>query len=928
MTDKEQKKAAKDFAARWEGKGYEKGQSQQFWLDLLVNVYGVKDIAGFISFEDQVMLDHTSFIDGYINSTHVMIEQKSIDKDLRKGIKQSDGSVLSPFSQAKRYAAELPYSKRPRWIITCNFAEFLVYDMEKPNGEPEQIFLKDLAKEYYRLAFIVDTANENIKKEMEISLKAGELVGKLYDAILKQYADPDSEETLKSLNKLCVRLVFCLYAEDADIFGKHQMFHDYMKRFSARDFRKALIELFQILDTKPEDRDKYLDDDLAAFPYVNGGLFADEHIEIPRFTDEIIDLLLRNASEDFDWSGISPTIFGAVFESTLNPETRRSGGMHYTSIENIHKVIDPLFLDELRKELENIKATYKVDKTKKAKIEEFRDKLASLTFLDPACGSGNFLTETYISLRRLENEALKYILDGQMMFDIDPIKVNISQFYGIEINDFAVTVAKTALWIAEAQMLQETEEIVEHNIPFLPLKSYANITEGNALRTDWESVVSKDKLSYIMGNPPFIANRGRAAKDKGSSFGIMSEEQKADRSSLFGKSGGELDYVACWFKKASIYMEDSSIQCAFVATDSICQGQQVSPLWKPLIEKGIHIGFAWTSFKWLSEAKSNATVYVVIIGFSYNNRNEKRLYSNGRAIIVHNINPYLIDALDITVSSRSKPLCNIPTIGIGNKPIDGGNYLFTEAEMLSFIKDEPDSKPFFHSWVGAEEFLYGKKRYCLWLGECSPAKLKSMPKALKLVQAVKEYRLNSTSSGTRKIAETPTRFHVENMPKTNYIVIPEVTSSNRRYIPMGFMTPETMCSNLVKMTSNASLYHFGVLTSNVHMAWIRVVGSKFGPSYRYSADLVYNNFPWCNPTAEQKEKIEKTAQAILDARALYPDSTLADLYDELTMPPELRKAHQANDLAVMAAYGFDKKITESECVAELMKMYQKLTEKP
>ena len=445
MTDKEQKKAAKEFAARWEGKGYEKGQSQQFWIDLLVNVFGVDDISGFISFEDKVMLDHTSFIDGYINSTHVMIEQKSIDTDLRKGIKQSDGSVLSPFQQAKRYSAELPYSQRPRWIITCNFTEFLVYDMEKPNGEPEQIYLKDLAKEYYRLSFIVNIEKENLKKEMEISLKAGELVGKLYDAILKQYADPDCEETLKSLNKLCVRLVFCLYAEDADIFGKHQMFHDYMKRFSARDFRKALIELFQILDTKPEDRDKYLDDDLAAFPYVNGGLFQDEHIEIPRFTDEIIDLLLRNASEDFDWSGISPTIFGAVFESTLNPETRRSGGMHYTSIENIHKVIDPLFLDELRNEFENIKTTYKVDKTKKAKIEEFRDKLASLTFLDPACGSGNFLTETYISLRRLENEALQFVLDGQMMFDIDPIKVNISQFYGIEINDFAVAVAKTVL---------------------------------------------------------------------------------------------------------------------------------------------------------------------------------------------------------------------------------------------------------------------------------------------------------------------------------------------------------------------------------------------------------------------------------------------------------------------------------------------------
>lgn len=917
MTDKEQKKAAKDFAARWEGKGYEKGQSQQFWLDLLVNVYGVKDIAGFISFEDQVMLDHTSFIDGYINSTHVMIEQKSLDKDLRKGIKQSDGSVLSPFQQAKRYAAELPYSKRPRWIITCNFAEFLVYDMEKPNGEPEQIFLKDLAKEYYRLAFIVDTANENIKKEMEISLKAGELVGKLYDAILKQYADPDSEETLKSLNKLCVRLVFCLYAEDADIFGKHQMFHDYMKRFSARDFRKALIELFQILDTKPEDRDKYLDDDLAAFPYVNGGLFADEHIEIPRFTEEIIDLLLRNASEDFDWSGISPTIFGAVFESTLNPETRRSGGMHYTSIENIHKVIDPLFLDELRKELENIKATYKVDKTKKAKIEEFRDKLASLTFLDPACGSGNFLTETYISLRRLENEALKYILDGQMMFDIDPIKVNISQFYGIEINDFAVTVAKTALWIAEAQMLQETEEIVEHTIPFLPLKSYANITEGNALRIDWESVVPKDKLSYIMGNPPF---RG---------YTYQSNEQKKDLLQVTENAGKNMDYVSGWYFKAAAYMQNTSIRTAFVSTNSICQGEQVAVVWKPLYDRfGIHIDFAYRTFRWDSEANLLAHVHCIIVGFSSaDNNGELRIYENGRFLIANNISPYLINADNIFIERRNSPISDVPLLNIGNMPIDDGNYLFTTEEKNIFVKSEPDSEKYFHLWLDSRGFINRKYRYCLWLGECSPAELRKLPLCLKRVEAVKKFRNSSQRAATVKIADTPTRFATENMPTSNYIAIPEVSSQSRKYIPIGFLSPDIFCSNKLRVTMEATLYHFGILTSNVHMAWMRAVCGRLKSDYDYSIKVVYNNFPWCSPTAEQKATIERTAQAILDARALYPDSSLADLYDELTMPPELRKAHQANDLAVMAAYGFDKKITESECVAELMKMYQKLTEK-
>ena len=502
MTEKEQKKAAKEFAQRWQGKGYEKGQSQQFWIDLLVNVYGVEDIAGFISFEDQVHLDHTSFIDGYIKSTHVMIEQKSLGKDLRKPIRQSDGSLLNPFQQAKRYGMELPRSQHPRWIVTCNFEEFLVYDMEKPNGEPEQILLKDLAKDYYRLQFLVDRGSENLKKEMEISLKAGELVGKLYDAILKQYKNPDSPETLKSLNMLCVRLVFCLYAEDSGIFGAHEMFGRYLSQFQPKDIRRALIELFEVLNTKPEDRDPYMEDDLASFPYVNGGLFADENIEIPRFNDEIVDLLIDKASAGFDWSMISPTIFGAVFESTLNPETRRSGGMHYTSIENIHKVIDPLFLDELKTEFAQICET-KVEKTKRAKLEQFRDRLAELTFLDPACGSGNFLTETYISLRRLENECLKEIHGTQTLIggegEFNPIKVGIRQFYGIEINDFAVTVAKTALWIAESQMMQETEEIMHTNIEFLPLKSYANIVEGNSLRIDWESVVPKDKLSYIMG---------------------------------------------------------------------------------------------------------------------------------------------------------------------------------------------------------------------------------------------------------------------------------------------------------------------------------------------------------------------------------------------------------------------------------------------
>lgn len=922
ITEKQQKKAAKEFAEYWKDKGYEKGQSQKFWIDLLQNVYGVENATHFISFEDQVHIDKsTGFIDGYIESTKVMIEQKSLGKDLRKAIKQSDGTFLNPFQQAKRYIVELPVDKHPRWVITCNFSEFLIYDMNKPNGEPEQILLKDLPKEYYRLQFLVDTGNENLKKEMEISLKAGDLVGKLYDAILKQYKNPESEETLKSLNMLCVRLVFCLYAEDAGIFGQHEMFGDYLKQFSPKDARKALIELFQVLDTKPEDRDPYMEDDLAAFPYVNGGLFADENIEIPRFTEEIVDLLVNKASAGFDWSEISPTIFGAVFESTLNPETRRSGGMHYTSLENIHKVIDPLFLDELKAELEEIKAL-KVVKTRAQRLQEYRKKLSKLTFLDPAAGSGNFLTETYISLRRLENDALYEEHRGQMMLggegEYNPIQVSIGQFYGIEINDFAVTVAKTALWIAESQMMQETEKLMQINLNFLPLKSYANIVEGNALRIDWESVVPKEKLNYIMGNPPFVGAR------------LMNTVQKDDVLSIFDgvKNNGNLDYVSCWYKKAADMMTGTEIRTALVSTNSITQGEQVAILWKNLFEHGVHIDFAYRTFRWDSEASLKAHVHCVIVGFSKaSNQKPKRIFDGGSVKIAKNINGYLIEADNIVIESRTNPICKVNTIRMGNQPIDDGNYIFTEEEMAEFIRIEPKSKPYFHLFYGSREFINRIPRYCLWLGDCSPKELHSMPECMKRIENVRQFRLSSKRASTLRLADTPTRFQTENMPTTNYIVIPEVSSQNRRYVPMGFMTPDIMCSNKVRLIPNATLYHFGVLTSNVHMAWMRTVCGRLKSDYDYSIKIVYNNFPWCNPTPEQKAKIEKTAQTILDARALYPDCSLADLYDETTMPPELRKAHQANDFAVMAAYGFDRKITESECVAELMKRYQELVEK-
>lgn len=929
MTTAQQQQAARNFAAYWKDKGYEKGESQPFWLSLLRDVYGVEHPEQFIQFEEQVHLDHTSFIDGTIPATHVLIEQKGLGKDLNKPIKQSDGALLTPFEQAKRYILELPVSQHPRWVVTCNFSTFYVYDMERPHGEPEIIELANLEKEYYRLQFLVDAGNEHLKREMEVSIAAGEIVGLLYDAFYKQYANPESEHSLKSLNKLCVRLVFCLYAEDAGIFGHHGMFHDYLKGFDTRGLRKGLVDLFRVLDTKLQDRDPYLQDDnpeLAAFPYVNGGLFNDENIEIPPFTDEIRNLLLEKASENFNWSEISPTIFGAVFESTLNPETRRSGGMHYTSIENIHKVIDPLFLDELKGELDEICAI-SVERTKNTKLRAFQRKLASLTFLDPACGSGNFLTETYLSLRRLENKILVELSHGQVtMYSASesPIQVSIGQFYGIEINDFAVTVAKTALWIAESQMMKETEKILLVPLEFLPLKTNAFIVEGNALRVDWESVVPKSKLNYIMGNPPFVG------------YSLQSKEQKSDILSIYVdekgkpyKTAGKIDYVAGWYYKAAKLMQNTPIRTAFVSTNSITQGEQVAGVWKPLFEQlGIHIDFAYQTFRWDSEASAKAHVHCVIVGFSVAvNTNSKKLFIGDKLHLSSNINAYLMDAPNVFIESRNTPLNGVLSMSSGGKPVEGGYYIFTDDEKNAFLKKEPSAQTYFRQFVGSDDFINGYTRWCLWLHDVSPSDIRKLPECMKRVNSVHDYRLESKKAATRAAAATPMSFMEIKRPVGKFLIVPEVSSQRRKYVPLGFSDKEMICSNKVRFVSNATMYHFGILTSNVHMAWMRAVCGRLKSDYSYSINVVYNNFPWPTPTEQQKAKIEQTAQAILDARALYPDSSLADLYDDLTMPPELRKAHQDNDRAVMDAYGFTKgtaaRTSESACVTELMKLYQK-----
>ena len=925
LKESEQKKAAQAFAAKWQGRGYEKGETQKFWFELLQTVYGVENPADYLEFEVPVQLDHTSFIDVYIPATRVMIEQKSLDKDLSRPIKQSDGSMLNPLQQMKRYAAALGFFKYPRWGITCNFRQIYIYDMGQPNGEPSIIELKDLPTEYHRLNFLVDTGSDRIRQELQVSLSAGNLVGKLYDSLLAQYGESPTEEMLQSLNMLIVRIVFCLYAEDAGIFGHRNMFHDYLADFRPQHFRRALLDLFEVLDTPENCRDPYMEKLLSQFPYVNGGLFAKDNIIIPTFSQECIDLIMNEACP-FDWSGISPTIFGAVFESTLSAKVRRSGGMHYTSLENIHKVIDPLFLNDLQAELADIQEIPQ-PKQQRQKLLAFQDKLAGLTFLDPACGSGNFLTETYISLRRLENQVIQALNKGQVVMGnlgdmASPVKVSIHQFYGMEINDFACVVAKTAMWIAELQMLEETQAIMDMNLEFLPLKSYVNIIEGNALQLDWKQVLPKEKCSYIMGNPPFVG------------YSLQSKEQKADMLSIYVdekgkpyKTAGKIDYVAGWYYKAAQYMQDTTVRTAFVSTNSITQGEQVAAVWKPLYKRfGIHIDFAWRTFIWNSESNNKAHVHCVIVGYSnFQSDTEKCIYHNTSKEYADNINPYLMAGNVVFIENRTKPLCDVPKMNRGNQPTDGGNLIFTKDEMEAFIKAEPKSQPYFKKFSMGMDYIKGDFRYCLWLVGVSPAVLKSMPMVRDRVEKVREMRLSSTFAPTRKMAETPTLFR-EQMNPSNYLAIPKVSSERRRYVPIGYLHDDVIPGDKLQMLQNSTLYHFGILTSNVHMAWMRTICGRLKSDYSYSIGIVYNNFPWPNPTETQRARIEETAQGILDARALYPDSSLADLYDEVLMPVELRRAHQANDRAVMEAYGFWGRLnTEPECVAALMSLYQQLT---
>lgn len=923
MNHTEQKQAAKKFAIFWQK--YKEGQNeiqitQKFWLNLLRTVYGVENVEEFIDFEAKVRVDGKSKrIDGLIPSTKVLIEQKKRGIALDHKINQSDKLELTPYEQAKRYADHLPNKSRPNWIVTCNFDEFHIHDLNSESPERyEMVRLEDLPNEYHRMKFLQDISSTHIYKEIEVSRKAGKLIGDIYTELEKQYGGHMDDRQKHELNVLCVRLVFCLYAEDAGIFDKNQ-FGDYLRDFPTEMLHYKLKDLFIALGSSNREG-LFIDPKAKKFKYVNGGLFSDTTLNVPPITPEVKDLLIGEASDKLDWGGISPTIFGALFESTLNPQTRHDGGMHYTSIENIHKVIDPLFLDDLKDELEDILCTGTA-KQRRRKLVDYQEKLAKVNCLDPACGSGNFLTETYLSLRRLENRALKEIYrDGPLMGGlVNPIRVKISQFYGIEINDFAVSVAKTAMWIAEYQMREETGEIVKLEDDFLPLKSYANIHQGNALRTDWQQIVKPEDLAYIIGNPPFLGYSNQNSAQKEDLLSVFVDEKGKAY-----KNTGKIDYVAGWYMKSALMMQaNPKVQTALVSTNSITQGEQVANIWKPLVERfGLHIDFAWRTFRWDSESSGKAHVHCVIIGFSIGERKRKPIIFDGESQIeAKHINGYLIDMENVWVESNKKQISGAQKMCKGSQPT--GNLFVTLEERSNLIASYPDVLPYVRKFLGAMEFINGQERYCLWLKEANPSVIRKCPIILERIEEVRNERLKSTKAATRKWAESPTLFTEDRQPNADYILVPRHSSEKRVYIPMGFISKNVICGDANLLIPNATTYDFGILTSVLHMAWMRVICGRIKSDYRYSADIVYNNFPWPEATEEQKQKISDFAQRVLDARASHPDWSLADLYHPDFMPQDLRRAHKELDKAVLKLYGLKSDIDEMDIVRHLLGLYKR-----
>ena len=893
LTWEEMQANAIKFSSAWKDAKKEEAEAQPFTLDF-IKIFGVADPLSVGEFEVKVPLDegHTGYID-YFWPKKIAIEMKSPGKDLKKA-----------YEQLKEYVVHLPPEQMPDMLLVSDFANFHLY--HRTSGKKIAFKLKDLRRhlrEFSQLAgYEIARAPE---EQLEVNVQAAEKMASLHDALLDYgYAGHPLEIYL-------VRLLFCLFADDTGIFPKGA-FLDYVENSQkdGSDLAGRLAKLFEVLDMPPEERKqhKLLTPTLLQFQYINGKLFS-EILPLADFDGKMRQLLIQCG--EFDWSRISPAIFGSIFQGVMDKKKRRALGAHYTSEENILKLINPLFMDDLWAEFEKIKAS-------PARLDEFHNRIASLKFLDPACGCGNFLIITYRELRRLELAILKMKVEtAQQHLDLGLLlKVRVNQFFGIEREEFPAQIAQVGMWLMDHQMNMEAAETFGSYYIRLPLKQSAVIEHKNSLKMDWLDVVPGKELSYILGNPPFVGAR------------IMTRDQKEEVRNLFRDSrlASELDYVTCWFKKADEIMQKfPRVKTAFVATNSITQGVQPGLLWKPILENGSNINFAYKTFKWRNNARGNAAVHCVIIGFNRQKNTNKFIFENDEKIKAKNINGYLVDAKNIYVESRKKPISEVPEIGIGNKPIDGGNYLFVAKEMEEFIAKEPKSKKYFHRFMGAEEFLNNKERFCLWLGNCSPTELKKMPECLKLIKNVREYRLKSVSKPTQKLADKPTRFHVENMPDTNYLVIPEVSSERRFYLPIGFEGPETICSNLLFLMPNATLYHFGVLSSSVHNAWIRAVAGRLEMRYRYSKDIVYNNFPWPERDEKKEQRIKRLARDILDTRAKFAGSSLADLYGPLTMPPALLKAHQKLDKEVLKLYGISPAASEEEIVMKLFERYTALT---
>jgi type I restriction-modification system DNA methylase subunit len=875
----------------------ENAESQSFW-DLLFRCYGTnrREVA---RYEARVRKrDGNSARIDLLWKGRVLVEQKSRGRDL-----------ASARDQALEYVERLPAADRPRWVVTCDFANFEVEDLQ--TGERTYCTLADLPARMEVLGFLSGAEIKRPLEEAPINVEAVGRLGSLYDA-MKEGGYPDHD-----LQEFLVRIMFCLFAEDTGVF-EPESFTDLITERTAEDGSNLGVTLnyaFETLNKELERRQKALEEHLAILPYVNGKLF-ERRLEMLATNSTMRKALLNCAK--FDWSNISPAIFGSLFQGVMDSVERRTVGAHYTSEENIQKVIQPLFMEELWREFTSIRTG--PQRGREAKLQAFHDKLAALRIFDPACGCGNFLIVAYRDLRRLEIELLKELHPhGQLELDVTILsKLDVDQFYGIEIDEFPAQIAKVALWLMDHVMNVELGHAFGQVYRRLPLTKAANIHHANALRLDWRTVLSPDQCSYVLGNPPFVG--GKYQKD----------EQKADLRAIAGaiQNHGLLDYVACWFIKAAHYIDGTRIQCAFVATNSITQGEQVGILWPYLLSRGIRINFAHRTFSWQSEARGQAHVHVVIVGFSRMERQRKRIYAHDMpeapTLEVSRINPYLADGPDIVVSNRSKPLCAVPQIGIGNKPIDGGHYLFEPEEKAEFLELEEDAAPYFKKWVGSEEFINGKERWVLWLGDASPAELRRLPECLKRIEAVKSFRLASKSPGTRKIAATPTRYHVENFPQGNYMVIPEVSSERRQYIPIGYIGPEIIASNKVRLFPDATPYHFGILTSAMHMAWMRHVCGRLKSDYQYSVKLVYNNFPWPEASESQQERVGELAQAVLSARANHPDCTLADLYHPISMPADLSLAHQALDRAVDRLYRSNGFATDMERFAHLIELYDRM----